>query len=128
MTWCSCARKPPAPPKPCPPRNRYPRGAVAADHIGELMEGLGKAAIGAAAVLALAPTQQKNDALAAAAATVRARRAAILAANERDMSGARAAHLSGPRLERLRLDEGRRNASSWCRSPIARRLATCSPA
>src|SRR5256885_11979332 len=78
-----------------------------AQHIGELMEGLGKAAIGAAAVLALAPTQQKNDALAAAAAAVRARRAAILAANERDMWAARAAHLSGPRLERLRLDERR---------------------
>src|ERR1700704_2744338 len=78
-----------------------------ADHIGELMEGLGKAATGAAAVLALAPTQQKNDARAAAAAAVRAQRAGILAANERDMSAARAAHLSGPRLERLRLDERR---------------------
>jgi glutamate-5-semialdehyde dehydrogenase len=80
---------------------------VDADHIGELMEGLGKAATGAAAVLALAPTQQKNDALAAAAAAVRARRAGILAANERDMSAARAARLSAPRLERLRLDERR---------------------
>src|SRR3984893_18728670 len=78
-----------------------------ADHIGELMEGLGKAAAGAAAVLALAPTQQKNDALAAAAAAGRAQRAAILAANERDMSAARAARLSAPRLERLRLDERR---------------------
>src|SRR5256886_12385978 len=71
------------------------------------MEGLGKAASGAAGVLALAPTQQKNDALAAAAAAVRARGAEVLAANERDMSAARAAHLSGPRLERLRLDERR---------------------
>ena len=71
------------------------------------MEGLGKAATGAAAVLALAPTQQKNDALAAAAAAVRARRAGILAANERDMSAARAARLSAPRLERLHLDERR---------------------
>ena len=71
------------------------------------MEGLGKAATGAAAVLALAPTQQKNDALAAAAAAVRARRAGILAANECDMSAARAARLSSPRLERLRLDERR---------------------
>src|ERR1700694_5559303 len=68
------------------------------------MEGLGKAATGAAAVLALAPTQQKNDALAAAAAAVRAARGAILAANERDMSAAR---LGAPRLERLRLDERR---------------------
>src|SRR5882762_10606857 len=71
------------------------------------MEGLGKAATGAAAVLALAPTQQKNDALAAAAVAVRAQRAGILAANERDMSAARAARLSAPRLERLRLDERR---------------------
>src|SRR3979411_1432690 len=78
-----------------------------ADHIGELMEGLGKAASGAAAVLALAPTQQKNAPLGAATAAVRAQQAAILAANERDMSAARAALLSAPRLERLRLDERR---------------------
>src|SRR5439155_16829041 len=84
-----------------------PRGAMNADQIGELMEGLGKAATAAAQVLALASTDQKNSALRAAAAAVRARRAAILAANERDMSAARAARLSGPRLERLRLDERR---------------------
>ena len=71
------------------------------------MEALGRAATEAAAVLALAPAQQKNTALAAAAAAVRARRAAILAGNERDMTAARARHLSGPRLERLRLDERR---------------------
>src|SRR5438067_3789949 len=64
-----------------------------ADQIGELMEGLGKAATAAAQVLALASTDQKNSALRAAAAAVRARRAAILAANERDMSAARAAGL-----------------------------------
>jgi glutamate-5-semialdehyde dehydrogenase len=75
--------------------------------IGELMEGLGRSAVAAAQVLALAPSTQKNTALAAAAAAIRARTAAILAANERDMSAARARHLSGPRLERLRLDEGR---------------------
>jgi glutamate-5-semialdehyde dehydrogenase len=78
-----------------------------ADHIGELMERLGGAATAAAAVLAYAPSAQKNAALAAAAAAVRSRRAAILSANERDMAAARAAHLSGPRLERLRLDERR---------------------
>ena len=72
------------------------------DSVGELMEGLGKAAIGAAGALAQATTAQKNAALAAAAAAVRARSAALLAANERDMAAARAAHLSGPRLERLR--------------------------
>jgi glutamate-5-semialdehyde dehydrogenase len=80
---------------------------VDSDQIGVLMEGLGRAATEAAAVLALARAPQKNAALAAAAAAVRARTAAILAANERDMSVARARHLSGPRLERLRLDERR---------------------
>src|SRR5437667_8615682 len=78
-----------------------------ADQIGELMEGLGKAATAAAQVLALASTDQKNSALRAAAAAVRARRAAILAANERDMSAAGAGRRSGPRRERLRLDERR---------------------
>jgi glutamate-5-semialdehyde dehydrogenase len=78
-----------------------------AQHIGELMEGLGQAATAAAAVLALASGAQKNAALGAAAGAVRARRAAILAANERDMAAARAARLSAPRLERLRLDDKR---------------------
>src|SRR5207302_316226 len=82
-----------------------------ADQIGELMEGLGKAATAAAQVLALASTDQKNSALRAAAAAVRARRAAILAANERDMSAARAARLSGPRLERLRLGSESQHSS-----------------
>src|ERR1700726_1748449 len=75
--------------------------------LGALMTGLGKPATAAAAVLALAPGEQKNAALAAAAAAIRARRAAILAANESDMAQARARHLSAPRLDRLRLDAGR---------------------
>jgi glutamate-5-semialdehyde dehydrogenase len=75
--------------------------------IGELMEGLGKAALQAATVLALAGTEKKNAALAAAAAAVRARRVEILSANERDMSAARAAKLSGALLDRLALDEKR---------------------
>ncbi|HKD55775.1 MAG TPA: glutamate-5-semialdehyde dehydrogenase [Steroidobacteraceae bacterium] len=75
--------------------------------IGELMDGLGKAARAAAAVLSLAPGTQKNAALKAAADAVRTRRAAILAANELDSVAARAARVSGPRLERLRLDERR---------------------
>src|SRR5215472_12158616 len=81
-----------------------------AQRLSELMEGLGRAATDAAAVLALAPTAQKNAALVAAAQAVRARGPAILASNERDMSAARARHLSGPRLERLRLDERRLEA------------------
>jgi glutamate-5-semialdehyde dehydrogenase len=78
-----------------------------AGHIGELMEGLGKAALAAAAVLAVAPGTQKNAALQAAAAAIRTRRASILAANQRDLTAARAARVSGPRLERLQLDERR---------------------
>ena len=77
------------------------------NHLGELMAGLGKAAVKAASVLALAGTAKKNAALVAAAAAVRARRAEILEANERDMSAARAAQLSGALLDRLRLDEKR---------------------
>ena len=75
--------------------------------LGELMEGLGKAAVKAAAVLALASTERKNAALTAAAHAVRARRDQILAANERDMSAARGAKLSGALLDRLKLDEQR---------------------
>ena len=75
--------------------------------IGELMEGLGKAAVQATAVLALANTETKNAALAAAAAAVRQRAAEILAANERDMSAARTAKLSNALLDRLQLDEKR---------------------
>ncbi len=83
---------------------------MTAGHIGELMEGLGKAATSAASALALAPTAHKNAALAAAAAAIRAQCAAILAANERDMAAARAARASAPRLDRLRLDERRMEA------------------
>ena len=75
--------------------------------IGELMEGLGKAAVKAAAVLALANPERKNIALSAAATAVRARRAEILAANEHDMAAARAAKLGGALLDRLQLDEKR---------------------
>jgi len=80
---------------------------VSADRTHELMEGLGKAAVAAAAVLAHASTAQKNAALEAAAAAVRDRSGEILAANERDVAAARAAHVGGARLERLRLDEKR---------------------
>jgi glutamate-5-semialdehyde dehydrogenase len=45
------------------------------------MHELGRKAVGAAAVLALAPAKVKNAALAFAAAALRAQRAAILAAN-----------------------------------------------
>lgn len=75
--------------------------------IADLMQGLGKAARLAAGTLALASAAQKNAALAAAAAAIRERSAALLAANERDMAAARAARVSGARLERLQLDARR---------------------
>jgi glutamate-5-semialdehyde dehydrogenase len=80
---------------------------MSGERIGELMQGLGKAATLAADTLALAPTAQKNAALAAAAAAVRARSAQILAANGHDLAAARALGMSGARLERLELDAQR---------------------
>src|SRR6516165_6925901 len=108
MTWCCCAPTARAA-RPCPRHSRRP-DEMDAQRIDELMEGLGRAAVEAAAVLALAPTAQKNAALVAAASAVRARGAAILAANGRDVAAARARHLSGPRLERLHLDARRLEA------------------
>jgi glutamate-5-semialdehyde dehydrogenase len=76
-------------------------------NVGELMEKLGKAAVSTASVLARAGTETKNFALSAAARAIRSHRDEILAANEKDMSAARDAHLSGALLDRLRLDEKR---------------------
>src|ERR1700730_6507113 len=78
---------------------------MSAGGISELMQGLGRAAVSAASVLAV--TMTKNEALAGAAAAIRARRAEILDANARDMTAATAAQLGAPLLDRLRLDEKR---------------------
>jgi glutamate-5-semialdehyde dehydrogenase len=75
--------------------------------ISELMRGLGTAAVSAASVLAVTLTKSKNEALTAAAAAIRKRRAEILDANDRDMTAATAAQLGAPLLDRLRLDEKR---------------------
>jgi glutamate-5-semialdehyde dehydrogenase len=80
---------------------------VESERVGEIMERLGKAAVEAASVLALAGTDKKNTALAAGSQAVRARRGEILAANERDMAAGRAAKLTGALLDRLYLDEKR---------------------
>ncbi|HLJ39073.1 MAG TPA: glutamate-5-semialdehyde dehydrogenase [Steroidobacteraceae bacterium] len=80
---------------------------MSSEPVGELMQGLGRAANAAAEILAMTPTAQKNAALQAAAAAVRTRSREILAANERDLAAARAARLGGPRVERLRLDAQR---------------------
>jgi glutamate-5-semialdehyde dehydrogenase len=95
-----------------PAANDEPAGAPgsteskAAD-VGPLMERMGRDALEAAAVLAQASTQRKNDALIAAANAIRSSVPKILAANEEDMAGARARNLSSALLDRLKLDEKR---------------------
>jgi glutamate-5-semialdehyde dehydrogenase len=78
--------------------------------LSEMMEGLGRAALAAAAVLARAGTVQKDAALGAAAAAVRRGHSAILAANARDLAAAAAHDRSAARLDRLRLDAERLEA------------------
>ena len=77
------------------------------EDVNALMEQMGRAALEASSVLAQASTQQKNDALVAAAKAIRAGVAEILAANAKDMEAARARNLSGAMLDRLKLDEKR---------------------
>jgi len=78
-----------------------------ATHLGDLMEGLGREALAAEAVLARARAPQKDAALAAAAAAIRANVTAILEANERDTVAAQQMQVSSARLDRLRLDGAR---------------------
>jgi glutamate-5-semialdehyde dehydrogenase len=78
-----------------------------APSIPDLMRALGEAARAAEQFLCLAEAEQKNRALTAAAAVLRAQRHRILAANERDMQGARERGLSGALLDRLNLDDRR---------------------
>ena len=98
--------------------------------VADVMRGIGRAARDAALVLALAPTEQKNRALRAAAAALRAQRLEILAANEGDMQQAVARGTSGALLDRLRLNENRVEAMAQglddierLADPIGKRLA-----
>jgi glutamate-5-semialdehyde dehydrogenase len=75
--------------------------------VPEIMGAIGRAARAAALALSVASSEQKNLALKAAAAALRARRHKILAANDRDMREATAKGLSPAMLDRLRLDEKR---------------------
>jgi glutamate-5-semialdehyde dehydrogenase len=71
------------------------------------MDRLGRQAREAAVALARVTAAQKTQALMAAAASIRARSADILAANALDMAGARTRQLSGALLDRLLLDAKR---------------------
>jgi glutamate-5-semialdehyde dehydrogenase len=75
--------------------------------ISGVMREIGLRARSASRVLALAPAEQKNHALAGMASAVRAQASAILAANAEDVSEAKAAGVAGAFLDRLSLDAGR---------------------
>jgi glutamate-5-semialdehyde dehydrogenase len=81
--------------------------AIDTTDIASTMDALGRDAVAAAGVLALASTATKNAALAHIATAIRAKRAALLAANVLDMDAARAKNLSGAMLDRLALDADR---------------------
>jgi glutamate-5-semialdehyde dehydrogenase len=72
-----------------------------------VMTDLGHRARAAARVLALAPTTQKNAALRAMAAAIRAATPSILSGNAEDLAQARASGASAAYLDRLKLDEKR---------------------
>ncbi len=71
------------------------------------MRAIGREARAAASTLSLASGEQKSHALMAAAASLRARRHKIVAANDRDMRAASARGLSAALLDRLELDDAR---------------------
>jgi len=75
-----------------------------------VMPDLGRRARRAARVLALAPTAQKDKALAAIAAIIRLRKDAILAANAEDMAEAKRGGAAAAFLDRLALDDKRVSA------------------
>ena len=74
------------------------------------MVALAEEAKGASAKLALTTTEERNGALAAMAAALRAHAAEIVAANEGDMEAAREAGTTEAILDRLMLDEARVHA------------------
>ena len=79
-------------------------------NISALMQGIGEAAQAAGRVLALASTDDKNLALCEAAKAIRARKAEIIGANEKDVVAAKAKGLTPAMIDRLVLDDGRIDA------------------
>ena len=71
----------------------------------KIMAELGRNARAAARALALAPAEQKNRALTAMAAAIRAAKAEILTANAADIAEARSAGMTGAMLDRLKLTD-----------------------
>ena len=77
------------------------------DEIKALMQQIAKQAKSAAETLALATSEQKDNALLAAAKAVRAAKDDIIAANHKDMEIAKGRGLTGAMLDRLMLDQDR---------------------
>jgi len=75
--------------------------------IAAVMADLGRAARAVARTLALASTQQKNEALRAMARALRAETDTLLKANAEDVAEARAAKMSSAFIDRLLLDPAR---------------------
>ena len=84
-----------------------PLKTVEGSNIATLMAEIGERARSVARVLALAPTAQKDRALAAMAAAIRARKAQILGANAEDMAEAKVSGATSAFIDRLALDERR---------------------
>ncbi len=94
--------------------------AAAPVGVVQIMSSMGRAARAAALTLSRATNDQKDQALRAAAAALRARRHKIIAANERDMRAARDKGLSAAMLDRLKLTDARVEAMAQGLEDIAR--------
>jgi glutamate-5-semialdehyde dehydrogenase len=95
-----------------------PVGAARA--VADILGVIGRAARAAAPLLELATSEQKNRALRAAAASLRARRHKVLAANERDVRAASASGTPSALIDRLALDERRIEAMAAALEGIER--------
>jgi glutamate-5-semialdehyde dehydrogenase len=84
-----------------------PLKTVEGSDIAGLMHDIGRRAKAAAHALARASTAQKDQALAAMAASIRARKADILAANAQDLAEAKTSGTTPALLDRLALDDKR---------------------
>lgn len=93
--------------------------AVLRDDLVSEMNELGRAARAAAAELAIAGPEQRNDALKAAAEALRSQSDRIMAANETDMAAAEAKGLSAAMMDRLLLNADRIEAMAQGLEAIA---------
>lgn len=89
------------------------------EDVEAVMHALGQRARAASRIVALSPAEQRNAALQAMAAALRAAAPAILAANAQDLTEARAAGLNAAFIDRLMLNEARLAAVAEAVASIA---------